>query len=63
LLPVEVKFQSTITKSDLRGLRSFMRRRNVDRGILITKDTEKTVEVPEGHISMIPAWKVALFGI
>jgi predicted AAA+ superfamily ATPase len=63
LLPVEIKFQSTITKSDMRGLRSFMRRRNVDRGILITKDTEKTIEVPEGNIRMIPAWKVALFGI
>jgi len=63
LLPVEVKFQKQITKSDLRGIKSFMNRKNIKRGIVISRNTEDTKETSKGTIVFIPAWKAALFGL
>jgi len=38
LLPIEVKYQSSISKSDFKTLVSFMEGENIDKGILVTRD-------------------------
>lgn len=62
-LPIEVKYKNHITKSDLRGIKSFMRKFKVTHGIVISKDYENILETPVGDIEIIPSWKMALFGV
>lgn len=59
-IPYEVKWQSTIIPKDYDGLRSFMKRFSVKKGILLTKNIEKEIFVPEGKILFIPVWKFLL---
>lgn len=61
--PIEVKYQNQISKSDLKGLNGFMKRYNVSKGFLISKDIEDTMKTPYGEIQLIPAWKVSLCGL
>jgi len=56
MLPIEVKYQSTISKSDFKTLFSFMEGENIDEGILVTRDLLDTFEVKGKKIRMIPAW-------
>ncbi len=59
-IPVEVKYQGSIGKSDFKGLMKFMRKYGVKKGILISKNTEDTIETGHGTIKALPAWKLAL---
>jgi len=61
-LPVEVKYQNQVSKSDLKGLKGFMKRYNASLGLLISKDIEDSVKTPCGEIRIIPAWNVSLSG-
>jgi predicted AAA+ superfamily ATPase len=56
ILPIEVKYQSTITKSDYKSLLSFMEKFKVDKGVLVTRDTLDTYEIKGKKIRLIPAW-------
>jgi len=55
--PLEVKYQEKIGSDDLKGLREFMKKFTVRKGIAITKKDEGTIELEEGKIRLIPAWK------
>lgn len=55
--PIEVKYQEQINAKDLKPLREFMRKFSKKEGILITKNDEKEINVEEGKIKLIPAWK------
>lgn len=59
-MPIEVKYQPKIVSSDLKGVREFMRKFSSKKGIVVTKDEEKEVRLPEGRITLIPAWKFLL---
>lgn len=59
-IPVEVKYQETIVPSDLNGVREFMRKFKKTRGIVVTKKDERTVELEEGSIQLVPAWTFLL---
>ena len=59
-LPVEVKYQGEITKRDMAPVIKFMKKYGPGRGIIITKNTENTVETEWGRIDMIPAWKAGI---
>ncbi len=59
-IPVEVKYQNKIVDKDLTGLREFMRKFSVKKGVLITKDEERQEKLEEGEISLLPAWKFCL---
>lgn len=56
LLPIEVKYQSSISKSDFKTLVSFMEGSNIDKGILVTRDLLDRYEINGKDIRMIPAW-------
>jgi predicted AAA+ superfamily ATPase len=59
-IPLEVKYQEKIIKSDLKGLFEFMKKFNVKLGFLITKDSEETMKTEHGKVIFIPAWKLLL---
>ncbi len=58
--PLEVKYQEHISSSDLKGLREFMRKFGRKSALLVTKKDEQKLDVPEGEIQLLPAWKFLL---
>lgn len=59
-IPVEVKYQEKIIKSDLKGLIEFMRKFDIHKGFVISKNREKTMKIEHGDVVFIPAWKLLL---
>lgn len=59
-LPIEVKYQGMVTTGDMGGVIEFMKKYGVSEGVIITKNTEETVETEHGRIRMIPAWKLGI---
>lgn len=58
--PLEVKYASTPASSDLAGCLEFMRKFKARKGLVATKDEEKTLKKREGTIEFKPAWKLLL---
>ncbi|MBW6471343.1 MAG: ATP-binding protein, partial [Methanosarcinaceae archaeon] len=56
VVPIEVKYQSKITKQDVKGLLKFMDKFDVDKGILVTRNVFKK-EIYDGkEIIFVPMW-------
>jgi predicted AAA+ superfamily ATPase len=62
-VPVEIKWKDKIISRDIRGLRSFMRKYDVRRGYLISRNEEDEIENSHGTIVVIPYWKALLTDI
>jgi predicted AAA+ superfamily ATPase len=60
LIPVEIKYQSSITTADTKNLRYFMEEHHVPLGILITKDLMERQSRDGKDIFCIPAWLALL---
>ncbi len=56
ILPVEVKYQNEVGEKDTRSLVSFMKRRDLSLGIMVTKDKFSV----EGNVLFIPAFMFLL---
>jgi len=56
LIPIEVKYQSSISAKDLIGLIKFMEMHNITQGIVITKDTFELKKIRKNEILFIPVW-------
>jgi predicted AAA+ superfamily ATPase len=56
LLPIEVKYQSSISKTDFKSLILFMEKFRTDKGILVTRNLLDRYEVKGKDIRLIPAW-------
>ncbi|MBM4401730.1 MAG: ATP-binding protein [Candidatus Cloacimonetes bacterium] len=56
ILPIEVKFQSSLKKSDLANLFKFMQKNALRRGFLISRNQLELVEKGGLKIIIIPAW-------
>lgn len=61
-IPIEVKYQNRINRSDEKGLKKFMKKKKITTAFIITKNMEDTRHTPEGRIHLVPAWKAALQG-
>ncbi len=59
-IPIEIKYQNQIINKDLEGIKEFMRKFSVKKGILITKKDERKIKVTEGIIELIPVSKFLL---
>ncbi|VVB86193.1 AAA domain protein [uncultured archaeon] len=55
-LPVEVKYQSHITNSDLKSVVKFCRNFNARRGIVLTKELLERREMDDAEILLVPVW-------
>lgn len=53
--PIEVKYQPKILPGDLKGIREFMRKFEVKKGIVVTRDEEREMKLAEGRVRFIPA--------
>jgi hypothetical protein len=56
LMPIEIKYQSQIAFSDLKGLLKFMEKFKLERGIVATKNLLEKRTVDKKEIIFIPAW-------
>jgi predicted AAA+ superfamily ATPase len=56
VIPVEVKYQSSISRSDYKGLLTFMEKFHVGKGILVTRDLLDVYTVDGKEIQLIPVW-------
>ena len=59
-MPIEVKYREKIDNGDIKPVREFMRKFNVKKGTIVTKNEEREIKVEEGMITLIPAWKWVL---
>ena len=57
---VEVKYQKSIIKSDLKGTLEFMRKFKSTKGFVISKDREEVMKTEHGEVFFKPAWKLLL---
>ena len=56
MIPVEVKYQSSISRSDYKGLLTFMEKFHVKKGILVTRDLLDVHNIDSKEIRLIPVW-------
>lgn len=59
-LPIEVKYQSSIYRSDTKGLCRFCEVHGTARAFLVTKDRQGSMEVGGMKIMMLPLWRLLL---
>lgn len=57
ILPIEAKYQEKIKAGRMKGIQNFMKRFEIKKGIIITKDTEKEETINGKQIKHIPLWK------
>jgi hypothetical protein len=56
-VPLEIKYQNTISKEDFKGLASFFRKHEkADEGILITRDNFGNEDVGGKKVRLVPLW-------
>ena len=56
VIPIEVKYQSSISRSDYKGLLTFMEKFHVKKGILVTRDLLDVHNINGKEIRLIPVW-------
>ncbi len=59
-VPIEVKYQSSIYKSDAKGLVRFCEVHDCDKAFMVTKDKQGSMEVGGVAIGMFPLWWLLL---
>ncbi|HUW42717.1 MAG TPA: ATP-binding protein [Thermoplasmata archaeon] len=55
-LPIEVKYQASIYKSDAKGLLRFCNVHGVKRALLVTKDKEGSMAFGDIRVDLLPLW-------
>lgn len=58
VLPIEVKFKASLRKADFSNLFDFMRKNDLERGILISRNKVDMVEKDNLKVLVLPAWFV-----
>lgn len=56
LIPIEVKYQTAITRSDMNNLIFFMGQKELERGMIVTKDILREEKINGKSILLVPAW-------
>jgi hypothetical protein len=59
-IPIELKYQTSIYKSDAKGLARFCEVHGCGRAFLITRDREGTLELGDVAITLLPLWRLIL---
>jgi predicted AAA+ superfamily ATPase len=59
-IPIELKYQTSIYKSDAKGLARFCEVHGCGKAFLITKDNEGTMELGDIAITIHPLWRLML---
>ncbi|MEW5897459.1 MAG: ATP-binding protein [Nanoarchaeota archaeon] len=56
-IPIEVKYQDNVAEKDIKGTLAFMKNHALKKGLVITKNLEKTRDFAGGKITFLPLWK------
>jgi predicted AAA+ superfamily ATPase len=56
LIPIEVKYQSQITKYDTKQIIKFSKKYNINRAVIVTKNLFDERNMDSVKILFIPAW-------
>jgi hypothetical protein len=56
LLPIEVKYKNKVNSQDIAGLIKFLLKKNLTRGIIVTKDTLDEKEIKGVSVLFVPTW-------
>ena len=59
-IPIELKYQTSIYKSDAKGLARFCDVHGCDKAFLVTKDKEGIMEIGDIEITLLPLWRLLL---
>ncbi len=59
-VPIELKYQTSIYKSDAKGLARFCEVHGCNKAYLVTKDREGTMELGDVAITLFPLWRLLL---
>jgi predicted AAA+ superfamily ATPase len=59
-VPIELKYQTSIYKSDAKGLARFCDVHGCSRAYLVTKDRDGTMELGDVAITLFPLWRLLL---
>jgi hypothetical protein len=60
LVPIEVKYRNTVSRSDLKGIIKFMEKYDSPKGYVATKDIFEKKKVDDREIWLVPAWFLLL---
>jgi len=60
IIPMELKYKESISVKDFKGLKNFMSKFNIKKGIILSKDSEIKFDTSTGIIEVIPFWKYLL---
>jgi len=55
-IPIEVKFKEQIGKKDIKGLMDFMKKTDVEKGVVVNKKDYRTETADGKQIVYVPAW-------
>lgn len=56
LMPIEVKYRGQISRKDVKSLLKFMKKFNIEKGTVITKELLEKKSFKEKRVLFIPAW-------
>ena len=56
-LPIESKYSSEIGRRETRALEKFCRKYGCREAVIITKNDEKTINLAETGVRLLPLWK------
>jgi hypothetical protein len=60
LVPVEVKYQSSVTRSDAKGLALFCRQNRHASPLLLSRGSEGVMDMDGLVVQMVPLWRYLL---
>jgi len=57
ILPIEVKYKTKVNVKEIRGMFEFMRKFELNEGLVITKDYETSRKIKDKKVRFMPLWK------
>lgn len=57
IIPLESKYRNNIRKKELKGLIKFLKEFSVEKGYVVTKDSEEKIMINGNQIIFLPLWK------
>ena len=57
IIPLEVKYRNNIQKKEIKGLIKFFKIFSIEKGYVITKDSEEEIMINGSQILFLPLWK------
>lgn len=57
IIPLESKYRNNIQKKELKGLIKFFKEFSIEKGYVVTKESEEELMINGNQIILLPLWK------